>query len=82
VRTDPTLSARCRAQHGMPHRPHTAGCTGCSCTCHAVRPPANFRQIAYAARDAARSRAAETSSSAHPLGACDVVSASREDGRP
>lgn len=43
-RADPTLSANCRAQHGMPHRPTTARCTGCSCSCHAVRPPTDFRR--------------------------------------
>jgi hypothetical protein len=62
-----TVSARCRAQHGFPHRPATAGCTGCGCGCHAVRPPANFRQLAYAARDQARARAhaAETPDGEH-----------------
>ena len=48
MRYDPTLSHNCRAQHGMPHRP--TRCTGCGCSCHAVRPPRNFRALVDAAR--------------------------------
>lgn len=53
---DPEMSANCRAQHGFPHRPHQARCTGCTCGCHAVRPPSRFRAIAEQARDEARAR--------------------------
>jgi hypothetical protein len=57
---DPGMSANCRAQHGFPHRTAAAGCTGCSCDCHAVRPPADFRATVDAARtDAAARRATD-----------------------
>ena len=52
-RVDPTVSANCRAQHGMPHRPQSARCTGCTCGCHAVTPPRNFRDLVRMARDEA-----------------------------
>jgi len=51
---DPDLSLNCRTQHGMPHRPAQARCTGCSCGCHAVAPPADFRARVQVARDARR----------------------------
>ncbi len=39
ARPDPTLSINCRAQHGMPHLPHEARCTGCEgCPCHQTTP--------------------------------------------
>jgi len=59
---DPTISAHCRAQHGMPHRPEDAHCWGCTCGCHAVKPPANFRQIVARWR----ARAAEARQDAEP----------------
>jgi hypothetical protein len=42
MRTDPTISAVCRAYHGFPHEPPPA-CTGCGCPCHHVPIPPNFR---------------------------------------
>jgi hypothetical protein len=44
-RADPGMSAHCRAQHAMPHRPVDAHCWSCTCPCHAVKPPANFRDL-------------------------------------
>jgi hypothetical protein len=51
---DPTISTNCRAQHQMPHRPEDAHCWGCSCGCHAVAPPANFRQLVQRQRERAQ----------------------------
>ena len=51
---DPTISTNCRAQHGMPHSTAAAHCTGCSCSCHAVAPPANLRAIVARQRERAR----------------------------
>lgn len=38
------LSTICRANTGRPNSEHVP-CTGCDCTCHAVRPPKGFRDL-------------------------------------
>ena len=64
---DPTLSVNCRAQHGQPHRPAEARCTGCEgCSCHAVRPPADFRERVVARRAEREQDAPGTRGEARP----------------
>jgi hypothetical protein len=53
-----TLSRVCHAVQGKPNDQHRP-CTGCSCTCHHVTPPADFRALVEA-RKAEIAREEET----------------------
>lgn len=39
----------CQKARDRPNRDHVP-CTGCDCTCHHVKPPADFRRLVEAAR--------------------------------
>lgn len=50
------MTPNCLAAQGRPNREHY--CTGgnCDCSCHAVPPPDNFRELVEQAKRAAKER--------------------------